>query len=134
MPESSAERVAQALRQDILTGRYRAGDRLPSERELVERLGVNRGAVREGLRELSQLGLVEVGPGGARAGRLEDASLDVVGYLLDLHEVPDALLVDQVLEVHAHLFSSCVRIIVHALRSQRSAGTSSPSRTSSSVW
>jgi DNA-binding FadR family transcriptional regulator len=112
MPESSAERVAQTLRDDILTGRYRAGDRLPSERDLVEQLGVDRGAVREGLRALSQLGLVEVGPGGARAGRLEHASLDIVGYLLDLDDVPDATLVDQVLEVHAHLFSSAVKMAV----------------------
>lgn len=112
MPETAAQRVAQALRQDILTGRYRAGDRLRSERELAEQLGVNRGAVREALQGLAQQGLVQISPAGARVGRLDHASLDVVGQLLELHELPDVTLVDQVLEVHTHLFSSCVRMAV----------------------
>ncbi len=110
--ETAVERVAQTLREDILTGRYRAGDRLPSERELAERAGVSRSAVREGLRTLAQLGLVEISPSGARVGALQNASLDIVGHLLDLHDVPDATLVDQILEVHTHLFSSCVRMAV----------------------
>lgn len=112
MRETAVDRVVQTLREDILTGRYRAGDRLRSERELAEQLGVGRGVVREALRVLAQLGLVEISPGGARVGRLDHASLDVLGHLLDLDRVPDAELVDQVLEVHAHLFSSCVRIAV----------------------
>ena len=108
--ESSAERVVRTLRNDILTGRYRAGDRLPSERDLVEQVGVNRGAVREGLRSLSQLGIVEIGPGGARVCHIENASLDIVGHLLELSDVPDATLVDQLLEVHSFLFASAVRL------------------------
>lgn len=107
---SAVDRVVTQLRDDILGGRYRATDRLPSERELSEKLGVNRGAVREGMRTLAQLGIVEVGPGGAKACSIEQASLDIVSHLLDSREVPDAALVDQVMEVHAHLFSSCVRI------------------------
>ena len=55
---SAVDRVVSQLRDDILGGRYRATDRLPSERELSEKLGVNRGAVREGLRTLAQLGIV----------------------------------------------------------------------------
>lgn len=110
MPESSAERVVRTLRNDILTGRYRAGDRLPSERDLVDQVGVNRGAVREGLRSLTQLGIVEIGPGGARVCHIENASLDIVGHLLELSDVPDATLVDQLLEVHSFLFASAVRL------------------------
>lgn len=112
MPETVAQRVAETLRQEILTGRYRAGDRLRSERDLAEQLGANRGAVREGLRALAQQGLIEISPGGARVGRLDQASLDVVGQLLDLQEIPDATLVDQVLEVSSHLLEVCARIAV----------------------
>ncbi|MCP5055384.1 MAG: FadR family transcriptional regulator [bacterium] len=112
MPETAAQRVAQSLRNDILTGRYRAGDRLRSERELAEQFEVHRGAVREGLRALAQQGLVEISGAGARVGRLDHASMDVIGDLLDLDEVPDSQLVEQVLEVSAHLFSSCVSIAV----------------------
>lgn len=109
---SAVDRVVGQLRDDILGGRYRAADRLPSERELSEKLGVNRGAVREGLRTLAQLGIVEVGPGGAKACGIQHASLDIVSHLLGSDEVPDAALVDQVMEVHAHLFSSCARVAV----------------------
>ena len=35
----SVERVTRSLRDDILRHRYRAGERLPSERELADRLG-----------------------------------------------------------------------------------------------
>jgi hypothetical protein len=40
----SVERVARELREGILRRRYRPGDRLPSERDLAERLHVSRGA------------------------------------------------------------------------------------------
>jgi len=102
--------VAHRLRDEILRGRYRAGDRLPSERELVERLGIHRGAIREGLRALAQLGLIEIKPGGARVRPLHQASLDVIGPLLDLRDPPDPKLVDQVLELHHVLFAAAVRL------------------------
>jgi GntR family transcriptional repressor for pyruvate dehydrogenase complex len=43
----------------IASGAVRPGDRLPPERELAEKFGVGRGTVREALRELAMLGLVE---------------------------------------------------------------------------
>ena len=102
--------VAHQLRDEILQGRYQAGDRLPSERELVQRLGIHRGAIREGLRALAQLGLIEIKPGGARVRPLHEASLDIIGPLLDLQDPPDPQLVDQVLEVHHTLFATAVRL------------------------
>jgi GntR family transcriptional repressor for pyruvate dehydrogenase complex len=108
----SVERVVSSLRDDILRRRYRAGDRLPSERELAEKLAVNRGAVREAFRVLSQLGLVTSGPGGARAGSLEDASVDVLAHLLVLEDRPDPHLVDQVLEAHGVLAAGWVRVLI----------------------
>ncbi len=108
----SVERVVSSLRGDILRRRYRAGDRLPSERELAERLVVNRGAVREAFRVLTQLGLVTVGPGGARAASLEDASIDVLAHLLVLDDRPDPHLVDQVLEAHGVLTAGWIRVLI----------------------
>ena len=102
--------VAHRLRDEILPGRYQAGDRLPSERELVRHLGIHRGAIREGLRALAQLRLIEIKPGGARVRPLHEASLDVIGPLLDLQDPPDPQLVDQVLEVHHTLFATAVRL------------------------
>lgn len=47
----------------ILEGSLRPGDRLPSERELGEKLGVSKTVVREAVRSLVTRGLVEVRPG-----------------------------------------------------------------------
>ncbi len=107
MPDlpASVEKVVHHLRDDILRGRLRAGERLPSERELAERIGVNRGAVREARRTLAQLGVVEIGPGGARVVPLGEASLGVVDHLLALDDLPDPMIVDQIFEAGALLFS-----------------------------
>lgn len=48
----------------IRTGSLRAGDRLPPERELIEIFGISRPSLREALRALSTLGVVESHHGG----------------------------------------------------------------------
>ena len=54
------QQVIAQLRELVLSGAYRPGERLPSERDLTEALGVSRTAIREGLRGLEALGLVVV--------------------------------------------------------------------------
>jgi GntR family transcriptional repressor for pyruvate dehydrogenase complex len=60
--------VAQSIVKRILdlvrTGMLRAGDRLPSERELIEILDISRPSLREALRALAMLGVVETRHGG----------------------------------------------------------------------
>ena len=48
----------------VRTGMLRAGDRLPSERELIEILGISRPSLREALRALSMLGVIDSRHGG----------------------------------------------------------------------
>lgn len=50
--------IADALVEEIRTGRYRIGDKLPSEPDMSERFGVSRHTVRAALRSLHELGLV----------------------------------------------------------------------------
>ncbi|WP_009478501.1 FadR/GntR family transcriptional regulator [Rhodococcus sp. JVH1] len=47
----------------ILSRQYRPGERLPVERELIERFAVSRSAIRQALLILDQQGLVRVRPG-----------------------------------------------------------------------
>src|SRR5450631_1274128 len=54
------EKVFAFLRDRLLAGSLRPGDRLISERELASQLGVSRPLVREALRALSMLGIVEI--------------------------------------------------------------------------
>lgn len=50
--------IADALRSDLAEGRYRTGDKLPTEAALAERFGVNRHTVRHGISALSEEGLL----------------------------------------------------------------------------
>ena len=94
-----SETITAALRDDILRGQYRPGERLPSERDLAERHATSRGTVREAVKRLEQLGLADIQPGGARAAAVQACSLDVLGPLLALEPTPDPALVDQILEL-----------------------------------
>ncbi len=62
-PKKLYEQVADHIAEAIRTKQYAPGDQLPSERELMERLGVGRSAVREALFALQRMGLVEVRSG-----------------------------------------------------------------------
>lgn len=50
--------IANALRSDLAEGRYRPGDRLPTEAALADRFGVNRHTVRHGISALVDEGLI----------------------------------------------------------------------------
>jgi GntR family transcriptional repressor for pyruvate dehydrogenase complex len=55
--------VVRQIEQLILQGILRPGERLPSERELSDRMGVSRPSLREAVAELHQRGLLETRPG-----------------------------------------------------------------------
>ena len=57
---SVPEAVFDQIATDVLSGEMRPGAALPSERRLAEVLGVSRPAVREALKRLSAVSLVEV--------------------------------------------------------------------------
>lgn len=88
MSETKADVLFRILRGELLDARWSAGERLPSERALAERFGVNRVSVRSAVSRLTALGLVTVRRGdGIRAtGVRESASLDLVTHLLEASE------------------------------------------------
>jgi GntR family transcriptional repressor for pyruvate dehydrogenase complex len=62
----SETKVSQIARQILLAienGEYKPGDRLPSEREIADQMGVSRNAVRESLKSLQVLEVVKVKTG-----------------------------------------------------------------------
>jgi GntR family transcriptional regulator, transcriptional repressor for pyruvate dehydrogenase complex len=62
------EQVMAQIEERILDGRLKAGDKLPSERDLAALLGVSRPSLRESLRVLEALGIVDIRPGGGADG------------------------------------------------------------------
>src|SRR5262245_7603855 len=54
-----ATSVFDQLLEDIVSGRYEPGARLPAERDLARLLGASRPTLREALRRLGEWGLIE---------------------------------------------------------------------------
>jgi GntR family transcriptional repressor for pyruvate dehydrogenase complex len=59
MSEGSPDQVVAFVRDLIVRGRLRPGDRLPAERELAVQIGVSRPSVRAGLHALAAMGVVQ---------------------------------------------------------------------------
>lgn len=109
---SRTDEITRILRDDILRGQYRAGERVPSERDLAARFATSRGTVREALKKLEQLGIASINPGGARVVPVQECTLDVLGPLLELNDVPDAALIDQIFDIGVILIGYAAEIAV----------------------
>jgi GntR family transcriptional repressor for pyruvate dehydrogenase complex len=58
-----SEEIFEQLKETIVSGRWAPGERLPSEQKLMEQFGASRISVREPLKQLASLGLVETRQG-----------------------------------------------------------------------
>ncbi|MEW6137565.1 MAG: FadR/GntR family transcriptional regulator [Thermodesulfobacteriota bacterium] len=67
--ERVSEKVAQQIKKAISDGIFKVGDRLPSERDLVEQMGVSRPSIREAIQLLELQGMVETVHGGGSVVR-----------------------------------------------------------------
>jgi GntR family transcriptional repressor for pyruvate dehydrogenase complex len=61
--EKISDHIIGQIRDAILSGRFKPGDRLASEKELVADFGVSKASMREALRVLEAMGLVEIRKG-----------------------------------------------------------------------
>lgn len=77
------EGVAEQIKEAILDGHLKPGERLPSERDLCEMFGVGRPTVREALRVLDNMGLIEIGSG-VKGSTVKDA--DITEYMEALRD------------------------------------------------
>jgi GntR family transcriptional repressor for pyruvate dehydrogenase complex len=100
---SISKQIAEQLREAIVNGQFKIGDRLPTEDELAQRYGVSRPSVREALKRLAAQNLVRArrGPTGGNffvqpsyeelAGSLSGAATLLIGMgALDIVEIIDA--------------------------------------------
>jgi DNA-binding FadR family transcriptional regulator len=80
-----SEEVLSQLKESILLGKFKSGEKLPSERELTEEFQVSRGVVREAIRALEITGFVVLRQGPTGGAFVTDLSFDHVGNaFLDL--------------------------------------------------
>ena len=76
------EQIVHQIEESIVKGVLKAGDQLPAERELAQRFGVSRTAVREAVKALRENGLVEAYSG--RGTFITDGTTQAVRQSLDL--------------------------------------------------
>ncbi len=76
------EQIVQQIEESIVKGTLKPGDQLPAERELAQRFGVSRTAVREAVKALREKGLVEAYSG--RGTFITDGTTHAVRQSLDL--------------------------------------------------
>lgn len=78
------EGIVAQIQQKILSGEFHAGYRLPPERDLAESLDVNRSTVREALKKLEMLELVEIrhGDGVYVKNYLDSGNLELLRPLM----------------------------------------------------
>jgi GntR family transcriptional repressor for pyruvate dehydrogenase complex len=109
VPDEVAERILAR----ILDGTFPVGERLPPERELAEELRVNRSSLREALKKLEQLRLVDIQQGsGTRVQSSEHASFELVWATLFAGGRPNLPWIRDLLELRDALLPGMLRIVV----------------------
>lgn len=102
--------ISEAIVQFILKEHLKPGDKLPTEKELSQQLGIGRTSLREGIRQLDTLGLLSIHQG--KGIYLKEITLDslftsrkhipIASFLrLDKQEILDLLSVRLLLELEA---------------------------------
>jgi DNA-binding FadR family transcriptional regulator len=97
------DEAIERIKSMIVSGELRPGDRLPKEADLAVRLGLSRSSLREAVRALSLIRVLDVrhGDGTYVTSLRPEALLETVGFLLDFHgddSVLHLLVVRRILE------------------------------------
>lgn len=90
--------IAEQIRTAIITGRLQEGQRLAPERELAEQFGVSRVTVRDALRALEAMGLIEVRVGARGGAFVTVPSGSVVGQTMSDMMMMQALSPEDIVE------------------------------------
>lgn len=100
------EEVANQMKQAIYDGQLKPGDKLPSERDLCDLFGVGRPTIREAMRILSIMGLIEIGTGvkGSTVKKVDitqylDAVREQMSWLIQVSDET----IDHLWEVRKHV-------------------------------
>ncbi|MBI2894174.1 MAG: FadR family transcriptional regulator [Deltaproteobacteria bacterium] len=113
----SSDRVADVIRRTIFDGRFRPGDRLPTERTLAQRFQVTRNTVREAMRQLEQLRMVSIRQGSGVVVRdiLSSAGIDLLTVLLG-SEATGSKLISDALELRAVVGRAIAALAISRIR------------------
>jgi DNA-binding FadR family transcriptional regulator len=106
--EDGYDRVLSFLRDQLLTGRLKTGDRLLPERDLAGALGVSRPVIREALRALATLGAVEIRRGYGTVVR--EPNFEALADYFSLVLAQQAGAVDDVMQARIAIERQAIRL------------------------
>lgn len=111
---SISKQIAEQLREAIVAGKFKIGQRLPTEDELAQRFGVSRPSVREALKRLAAQNLIRAkrGPTGGNfviQPSYEDLAESLSGAATLLVGM-GALGIDEIIEARRALQGSCLQL------------------------
>ncbi|WP_432666111.1 FadR/GntR family transcriptional regulator [Wukongibacter baidiensis] len=102
--------VIDQIQEMILDGKLKKGDKLPSERDLSNQLGISRTSIREALRALEIIGLIESrqGEGNFIKGRMESSIFEPLSvmFILSGGRPQDILEVRRIIEVEGAILAA----------------------------
>jgi len=102
------EQIVKQIQQAIREGKLPRGSKLPTERELSETFGVSRSVVREAIKVLDAIGLVESRQGSGIYVRLDPIPTVTRAFILSVS--PDAESVDRLFEFRQGLEMEAARL------------------------
>jgi DNA-binding FadR family transcriptional regulator len=109
------EYVCDFVLMQIARGHLKVGDKLPPERELAQYLAVSRGGVREALRHLESLGLLDLRSNGPKGGAfVRNANFEVLAQVLANMVHLGGLSVHELIEARAMTSEMCVRLFIQS--------------------
>lgn len=89
MEEREYKRVITYVKEQIAAGKLHTGDKLPTERELVQTLSLGRNSIREALRIMEAMGMLESrqGSGNYLSGNIEKTLTESMALMLLVKQV-----------------------------------------------
>lgn len=88
--EKSYEKLISYVKGKILDGNYKAGDKLEPERDLALKLEISRNSVREGMRILERMGIIQTHQGSGNyitTAKFADTLTEVMSMMYTLNEM-----------------------------------------------
>ena len=110
-----SEEVTERIKRAILLGEFKAGDRLPSERDLAKQFQVSRVAIREALRKLEHSGFILTRQGATGGTFVTDLTFEyLANAFLDLF-LSDKIGIPELYQVRLFLEPEIARLAASAI-------------------
>lgn len=111
-PRRVFEEIGDQIRQDLVEGRLRPGDKLPAERALAEQFSVSRAALRESLRALEFAGIVSLQKGSNGGAVILDGTYNTVTQAISDVQRLGRVTLPQIAETRIHILELVVRLAI----------------------